>query len=402
VTRVSTKQIFLIAGRNLLLEKQAVYTDFEVDTADFDGRRRAAHDSDRIMYRDTDAGIRYLVKRDGERVVSDRLTTSAKALAMGTTIDPSFDFPLPIFGLNYLDFDFLGQNSQLALLYGGVLALANVQFPRVWDTPVDVSADLFAIAVPGNDLVFGETEERREERLLHVPFSAGLNAGYQFTPFQKLTASYTFNYDVFFADTDTAEDFAVPVDTATHGIGFGYEFSRHGYTIGLTASAFRRSSWAAWGFAPLDPAARDYRRYSLTASKDFFPAPFHTIHVEGAWYSGRDLDRFSMYQFGLFDEVRMHGVPAAGVRFHELALTRVSYSFNVFEQFRLDLFYDQAAGRLPDGGDRWLPVTGTGVALSTRAPWGTLLRMDVGKGFLPSRFRAAGSLVIQVLLLKPL
>ena len=67
-------------------------------------RRRAA--SDRIMYRDTDQGLRYYVKR-GERARRQRrLTTSAKALAMGVTIDPSFDFPLPIVGINYLDFDF--------------------------------------------------------------------------------------------------------------------------------------------------------------------------------------------------------------------------------------------------------------------------------------------------------
>jgi hypothetical protein len=317
-------------------------------------------------------------------------------------VDPSFDFPLPIFGLNYLNFDFLGRNSQVAVLFGGVLALANLQFPKLGRTPLDASIDIFAIAVPGNDIVFGDTGERTDERMETIPFSTGLNVGYQFTPFQKLTANYSFAYDVYFRHADTAEDFVVPNNTVTHGIGIAYAYSRHGYTLGASASGFTRGSWRAWGREPADPSTRDYRRYSLTASKDFFPGPFQTLHLGAAWYGGRDLDRFSMYQFGLFSPVRMHGVPAAGVRFRELALARVSYAFNVFEQYRLDLFFDQAAGRDPDARDQWRHVAGTGVAVNFRAPSRTMLRIDVGKGFLPGRYRAAGSLVLQVLLLKPL
>ena len=60
------------------------------------------------MYRDTDRGLRYFVKQGDDRVVSDRPTTKAKAMAMGVTIDPSYAFPLPIFGINYLDFAFRG------------------------------------------------------------------------------------------------------------------------------------------------------------------------------------------------------------------------------------------------------------------------------------------------------
>ena len=109
-----------------------------------------------------------------------------------------------------------------------------------------------------------------------------------------------------------------------------------------------------------------------------------------------------MYQFGLFDEVRMHGVPAGGVRFPELVLGRVSYSFNVFDIYRLDLFFDRAAGRDPDDATVWHPVTGTGVAFSLRTPWQTMFRADIGKSFVPERYAGAGSWVIQLMLLKPL
>src|SRR4029077_11251180 len=98
---------------------------------------------------------RYLVKRDGERVVQENMTRSATALALGVTYDPSYDYPLPIAGINYLDFNFLGKDNQLAVLFAGILALANVQRPHLLGEHVSGSVDLFAIAIKGNDSTYG-------------------------------------------------------------------------------------------------------------------------------------------------------------------------------------------------------------------------------------------------------
>jgi hypothetical protein len=402
-SRIATTELILIAGRNLLLEKTTQLRDVQLDPPDFERQREAARASDRIMFRDTPQGLRYLVKRGETRVVSEALTTSSKALAMGTTIDPSFDFPLPILGLNYLDFDFLGGDSQLALLWGGPLVLGNVQKPRLGALPLDGSVDVFVMGVPGNDIVFDAGGERRSERVLTIPFSTGVNAGYQIDPFQKVKLGYQFRFDVFLRDTETAESFTPPSSSATHGATVDYQFTRRGYNLRLAAGAFRRTGWREWGFAAAPEAARRrYERYSAVLTKDFFPGQFQTIRGSLGWYGGRHLDRFSMYQFGLFDEVRMHGVPAAGVRFPELTLARGSYSFNVFDVYRLDIFVDRAWARDPDDRGVWRTVTGTGVALNLRAPWHTMLRTDIGKSFLPDRYAGAGSWVLQIMLLKPL
>jgi hypothetical protein len=103
----------------------------------------------------------------------------------------------------------------------------------------------------------------------------------------------------------------------------------------------------------------------------------------------------------LFDATRMHGVPSA-VRFGELAMLRGSYSFNLFDQYRFDLFLDHAIGRAADISNQWMNVTGVGLGLNLRAPRNTILRVDIGKGFLPDIYRGAGSTVVQILLLKPL
>src|SRR5207237_6584963 len=76
---LSARQIVLIAGRNLLVEKSVEFSDFHVNACDFDRERASAREGDRVMYRETDRGLRYYVKEDGTRVVSERPTNHAKA-----------------------------------------------------------------------------------------------------------------------------------------------------------------------------------------------------------------------------------------------------------------------------------------------------------------------------------
>ena len=402
LSHLVSKQIFLIAGRNVLVEREVHLSDVVLNASEFETARSAARASNRIMYRDTDAGVRYLVKKGETRVVSNQLTTSARAFAMGTDIDPSFDYPLPIGGINILDFNFLNRDLQLALLYGGVIALGNIQHANLWGGKFDASVDFFGLALKSNDDVFDSHGKRAGERVNRIPVATGLNVGYQLTAFQKISGHYEFKYDAYFRDAATVQEFAVPPSTATHGEGAGYEYRRHGYSLTADVAAYQRTTWKAWGFGgEFDPDDRTFAKYNVGISKDFIFATFHTIHLNGSYFGGQRLDRFSMYQFGLFDPTRMHGVPSA-VRFAELGMFRASYSFNLFDQYRFDLFLDQASGRDPRGDHTWRQVTGTGIRLNLRAPRSTILQLDFGKSVLPTVYRGAGSTVLQVLLLKPL
>jgi len=401
-TRLVGRQIMLVAGRNLLVEREVNFSNFRVNAPDFASARAASRGTNHVMYRDTERGLRYYVKKGEQRVVEENPTTTAKALAFGVTYDPSYDYPLPIVGINYLDFEFLGKKQQLALLFGGVLALANVQHPKILGPRVDASVDLFAIAVPVNDQVYDTAGELRGERLRDHPFSTGANLGWQFTDFQKLTASYQFRYDHYSADDLTAPGFTVPASTATNGFGLAYEYKRKGYSLGGNAFTYRRGSWDAWGTGEgFDPEQQSYQKYSASLSKDFFFG-LHKIHLNAAYYGGRHLDRFSMYQFGFFDENRIHGVPSAGVRFGELAMLRTGYSFNLFDLYRVDLFFEQAIGKDPTIDNTWRNVTGLGLGLNLRTPFGTLLRADLGKSFLPKMYSGSGSFVAQIMILKPI
>ncbi|HEY3384143.1 MAG TPA: sigma-E factor regulatory protein RseB domain-containing protein [Vicinamibacterales bacterium] len=401
--RLVARQIFLIAGRNLLVEKQVAFSDFRVNDPAFVDERLRARAGDEVMYRDTDRGIRFLVKRGTDRVVSDEMTTGARAFAAGAVFDPTFDFPLPIVGINYLNFNLLDRDIQFALVFGGVLAIGNVQKAKIGGTKFDVSLDFFGLAVSGNDQVFDGQGERKDERVRSRPASVGVNLGYQATDFQKLTLSSHAQYDKYLdAPGKTSADFVLPVTTVTLNLGANYEYRRNGYSLLAGWSYSRRGDWQRWGYGDeYDPAARTYTKYSLGLSKDFFVNAFSKLHLNGAYYGGQRQDRFSMYRFGIYDETKMRGVPSAGVRFADLAMARAQFSFNLFNQYRLDLFLDQAWGRTTSR-HAWDPVTGIGTELSLRAPMGTLLKLGVGKGFLPQIYRGSGSMVAEVTVLKPL
>ncbi len=402
LSRFVTRQTMLIAGRSLLVERQVTFSNFSVNSPDFSERRAASRAGNGVMFKDTDKGLRYFVKKGGTRVVEERATTNAKALAVGTLIDPSYDFPLPILGVNYLDFDFLGKDNQLALLFGGIFALANVQRPKALFGKVDASVDLFAIAVPVNDQTYDSVGELKGQRVRDHPGALGLNLGWQLGPFHKLTGAYQLRFDGYGRAEETSAQFLAPPSTATNGFGLGYEFRKGGYTFQALGYHYRRARWRPWGDQlAYSQDQQNYEKYSANLSKDFHIKAIHKIHLNLAYFSGRDLDRFSVYQSGLFEENRIHGVPAAGARFGELAMFRGSYSFNVFDIYRADLFVDQALGREPRQTE-WQPLTGLGLGFNFRGPKGTLLRGELGKSFVPERYRGSGSFVAQIMVLKPL
>jgi hypothetical protein len=393
----------MIAGRNLLVERDALLRDIQVNAESFAGTRTEARRGPHIMYKDTDRGLRYYVKQGDTRVVSDHPTTKAKAAAMGVTLDPSYAFPLPIFGINYLNFSFRNPDTQFAMLFGGVLAAINIQRPKVPHTPFDASVDFFGIAVPSSDRRYDAAGEHPGERVITWPLNTGLNLGWQYTAFQKATFQYQFHFDGFHADTKTSADFVTPASTVTNGLGGAYEYRRSGYSAVLNGAWYARARWTPWGVpGTLSDAGRTYTKYSINLSRDFYPSPIQKLHANGAYFGGQRLDRFSRYQFGLFDDTRIHGVPASGVRFDELAMARGSYTFDLFELYRLDLFVEQAWGRDFSASRDWQPITGFGTALNVRAPGNTILRMDVGHALLPPEYRGVGSWVLQILLLKPL
>ena len=144
-------------------------------------------------------------------------------------------------------------------------------------------------------------------------------------------------------------------------------------------------------------------KYSASLSRDFYFNVFHKIHLNGAWFGGRDLDRFAKYQFGMFDDTRIHGVPGVRRRASTswrwcAARTRSTSSSSTGSTCSSSRPGAATARSIA----AWQPITGLGAAVNLRAPWNTILRADVGKSFLPERYRGIGSATLQIMMLKPL
>ena len=225
-----SQQIVLIAGRNILVEKSSSFSNYELNPSDFSARRVEARRGERIMYRDTDRGVRYYVKEGDARVVSERATTqgqgdgdrdprSIRRLAIRCRCSASTSGTSSSAASGLTARDALCRRAR---------ARQRPAAQAAGVPPLDGSVDFFAIAVPSSDKVYDAAGEREGERVLTWPLSAGANLGYQFTSFQKLSAQYQFRFDGYLHDRTTSESYVTPASTTTHGFGAGYELSARG------------------------------------------------------------------------------------------------------------------------------------------------------------------------------
>ena len=95
--------------------------------------------------------------------------------------------------------------------------------------------------------------------------------------------------------------------------------------------------------------------------------------------AGRDLDRFSRFAFGTFDN-RLHGYPSALVRYDRGGVVRTAVAWSAAKFVRLDFFADTAEVHDPGFGPGLRNYTGFGAAVEAPAPFGTLVAVEWGYG----------------------
>ena len=382
--RTTGQQILSVVNTATVVEKEVRLTGVEINGAAFDQQREQTLASNATMVRDTDAGLRYLVKEGapgGERVVKEGFDTSKLFALAGLFYDDSLDYPLPLVGVNYFDLDFRGSKRQLNAFFGGVLGIVNYADPRFLGTSIDLGADAFAIAVASTDQVFRDGTEVKDEAVKELPARVTLNFGFPLGSFLKASSSYRLSYSHFSRADETAGDFVLPADHLEHQLGLGLQFSRRGYRVNVEGAWHSRSKWALWGRPgnpEFDPAAKDYTTWEAAASKNWYLSKFRKVGVEVNAFGGSDLDRFSKYQFGFFGGNRVHGYQIGKVRAEKGYAAHLTWGFEVGSLLRLDAVGDAAwATDRAAGLDREL-LAGAGLQGTFMGPWETLVSIDVG------------------------
>jgi hypothetical protein len=387
LARSEVRQLYEGAGHRTPIHRVLSLSRHEINPADFDEQQRAAYASGSVMLRDTPQGFRYL-RRDPEATDAARIepvvakaAESVRTLAIGVIVDPNISRPLPFAGLSYVDFNLFGTGTQLNAFFGGTYGQLAFSVPALGRTRWQLAGRAFGIASSYNDRAFVNGRERYEWDIRQRPAHASLWTLRPLTNRFTFRAGYELDYTQFGASSLTAVTFTVPADQVAHSLRIALEGQRAGWSGSLWWAASRRSGWRRWGTEAdaYSPADRDYQRYGLMLARPFVLTPSLITRVEGTWMDGHDLDRFSRYAFGTFDN-RLRGYPSALIRYDRGGVIRTAVAWAARKRFRVDGFVDTAYVHDPGFGRGLRSYTGVGAAIEVPVPLGMLAAVEWGYG----------------------
>lgn len=390
LARSEIRQLYEGAGHRTPITRLLAMSRHEVNPSDFEARRAAAYASDHIMLRDTAQGYRYLKRSEpgatgsaaGAPVVAGR-AERIRTLAAGVIIDPNITRPLPFAGLSYVDFNLFGTGAQLNAFFGGTYGQLAMSIPSLRGSRWQLAGRAFGIASSYNDRSFVDGRERYEHNILQRPAHAAVWLLRPLTTRMSVRMGYDLDYTHFARGTGTAPDFVEPPNQVVHGARIALDAQRGGWSATAWWNPARRQGWRPWGpaaGAEYDRTHRDFQRYGASATRSLVVTPAIIAKVEAAWMAGRDLDRFSRYSFGSFEN-RLRGYPSALIRYDRGGVVRGAVTWAPGKLARFDGFLDTAVVRDSAYGGRLRNYTGAGGAVETAAPFGTLLAIEWGYGF---------------------
>ncbi len=390
LSRSDVRQMYEGASFRTPIHRVLAMTSHDVNPPDFAARRQAALDSDAVMLRDTNEGYRYLKRTrpsPGEAVHAEPEVagpaTRVRTLAIGVIVDPNISVPLPFAGLSYLDFDLLGTGTQLSAFFGGSYGQLAFAVPSLGGSRWQLAGRAFGIASSYNDRSFVGGREIYVENIRQRPAQAAVWLLRSLTPLLSVRIGYDVDYTHLARGDLTAPTFVVPADQFVHGARVALDAQRSGWNASAWWNPARRTGWRPWGAegaSTYSPRQRDFQRYGASLTRSAVLSPRVVARLEGSWMSGTDLDRFSRYTFGTFDN-RLRGYPSALIRYDRGAVLRTALAWSAGKLARFDGFVDSAAVRDPGFGRRLRNYTGVGAAAEVPAPFGMLLSVEWGYGF---------------------
>jgi hypothetical protein len=390
LARSDVRQTYEGASYRTPIHRVLSMTAHEINPPDFAARRQGAIASENVMLRDTTEGYRYLKRSrsTGEGTVQAEPEVAGRAnrvrtLAVGVILDPNISVPLPFAGLSYVDFDLFGTGTQLSAFFGGTYGQLAFSAPSLGGTRWQLAGRAFGIASSYNDRAFVEGREVYAENIRQRPAQASIWLLRSLTPRISVRLGYDIDYTRLARGDSTAPGFIVPANQVVHGARFALDAQRSGWNTSVWWNPAIRTGWRAWGVAGSSEAVtgqRDFQRYGASLTRSAVISPQLVARLEGAWMAGSDLDRFSRYTFGTFDN-RLRGYPSALIRYDRGAVFRSALAWSAGKLVRLDGFVDAAAVHDPGFGRGLRNYTGVGAAAEVPAPFGTLVAVEWGYGF---------------------
>ncbi len=382
-THTTGQWILKTFSRTTVVERESTLSDVRLDPPGFVAERQAAFASPDVMVRDTEKGVRYLEKtKEGGRVVTSDTKRTHLFGVGGVFYDSSFDYPLPLLGIYYVDLDFHKRHEQLQVFFGGVLLAASYNQPRLFGTAIDAGVDVFGIAIRGSDALFVDGTEDKLQRVKSRSFAGNFKAGIPLGRHVKISATLGEIHRDFAADdTETSPTFVIPSDHWVTRVEGQAVWDFRGWALSGRLAWNKRSSWDPWGFTgnpDYAPGKDEYRTYSLQLSKDFHLPRFQRIQASLSYLGSDNTDRFSKYSFGFFGGTSLRGFRSGALRAEEAVTSRFAYGYVFGDVLRLEVVYDDARVKDLAAGLDWAYFSGAGLSGEVPGPWSTLVRFDAG------------------------
>ncbi len=391
-------------SRTTTLERTTELLEVVLDPADFAERKAASLAGDQVMVRDTEQGVRYLEKKkDGERVVVDDAKTSRLFGLGGVFYDDSFDYPLPLLGLYYIDLDAGKKKKQLQGFWGGPIFAGSYNDPNLFGTNLDLGLDAFANLIRGDDALFADGEKVDATTVKARSFAANLNVGYPISRHLKATATLGGAWRDYAGGEDADPSYRVPSDhfvTRLEG-RLGWDLS--GWTAIAKYSWNVRSEWEPWGYEgnpEWDEGKDQFRLFSVAVTKTFELPKFQRIDSGITYARASNADRFSKYQFGFFGGTSLRGFRSGSLRAEETVNAKLAYGIVAGKLVRLQLAYDHALVKDEAARLDWANFGGAGLSGQFPGPWSTLVQLEAGLPVV-GRSRGQTGFVVYLAFLKP-
>lgn len=392
VTRLTGQMIFTALGRNVVLERELIYSDYQINLPAFEDRLDESYASDRPLLEETEDGFQRLgVVADGRggftRQVSDQGRTGVSRLVVGVwSIGDDLGLKVPFAGVNYFNFDWRGTGNQVDVIWAG--PFLNV----FWSDP-SFGGGKAILALQGRinplysgnerldagDDIDGEIKaERLEESFQRFQIILGRPLGVH----HKFEFQLDLDHLRFRSEDETAADFVVPSDTWQELLTGRWIYARAGWRLEGSLQGGSRNDWTFWG----DPDGSDFSdgdeqfaRSAMEFSKAFYSAGRNKFGFGLAMYHGNGLDRFSKFELGRSGVARVPGYSRDGIRFRTGGVLGLSGAFALGSKARMDLSLTHARFRdEEDLGPHVEHATGASVALNFSGPFNAFMRARVG------------------------
>ncbi len=381
LSEIKAQQIFTVIGQTITAEKEVYFRNIKINDESFSQKVEEAFKSDSPILQETEKGYKYLQKNpDGTRSIKWEEKTGRWAGVGGAYYDESLDYPLPFIGADYFDYDFKKTKSQVNLFLAGAVNSISFSKPDLFPK-FDLAVTGVFFAISFKDRYYENGIELEDQELKDMKQHIFTSLGFRTTQFSKVKFSFDGSFIKFKKSGKTDENFESPEDHLDLAYGISYDYSRKGWQAVASFEGHKRSSWGNWGYGLSDEEikkAKDYLKYDLTIGKTFYLKNFQKVGMSLSYLNGKDLDRFSKYQFTYMGTKSLAGFTGSGIRFDKGYIGRVLYSFDVAKIVRFSSGIDYAKIKQNKDDLNWQDHTGMSLSGTIAGPWNTIWSLDLG------------------------